>query len=72
MPVLYVYSQGIFTVLEYSSQVAPKVFDSSASSAGANILDPMYRMMPITAPSHAESVAALLLRCRIRNSSRTS
>ncbi len=46
------YSQGIFTVLQYSSQVAPKVFDSAASSARANILDPMYRMMPITAPSH--------------------
>jgi hypothetical protein len=35
------YSNGILTVLEYSSQEAPKVFDSSASSAGANILDPM-------------------------------
>jgi len=47
-----VYSQGIFTVLQYSSQVSPKVFDSSASSAGANIRDPMYRMMPISAPTH--------------------
>src|SRR5215471_4939475 len=47
-----VYSQGIFTVLQYSSQLAPKVFDSAASSAGANILEPMYRMMPISAPSH--------------------
>ena len=46
------YSQGIFTVLQYSSQLSPKVFDSSASSAGANIRDPMYRMMPIPAPSH--------------------
>ncbi len=28
------YSRGIFTVLQYSSQVTPKVFDSSASSTG--------------------------------------
>jgi hypothetical protein len=35
------YSHGILTVLEYSSQEAPKVSDSSASSVRANTLDPM-------------------------------
>lgn len=38
---LLVQSHGIFTVLEYLSHFAPKVFDSDASSAGAKILDPM-------------------------------
>lgn len=35
------YNHGILTVLEYSSQEVPKVSDNSASSVGANILDPM-------------------------------
>lgn len=34
------HNHGIFTMLEYSSHLAPKVLDIDASSAGAKVLGP--------------------------------
>lgn len=50
-----IYSHGIFNVLRYSSQAAPKAFDRIASSSGAYLLDPMYRTIPNKAPNHVSN-----------------